>query len=172
MKSNLSYQEKCDCARSNFCTYVCQNTNFSSNEKTYLTKIIVNDNLSGILYVSSVLAGWAFIAGLIDSILFPGIIIYAIFHGVIDYKVLTPPILFLLGNITAKFFYISISLKGKVKTYDILISVLPYAGSAYLLRKFLIKDKLLSKAVYAFLKMKKQEIKNQIFSFLKRKFKP
>ena len=172
MKSNLSYQEKCDCARSNFCTYVSQNTNFSSNEKTYLTKIIVNDNLSGILYVSSVLAGWAFIAGLIDSILFPGIIIYAIFHRVIDYKVLTPPILFLLGNTTAKFFYISISLKGKVKTYDILISVLPYAGSAYLLRKFLIKDKLLSKAVYAFLKMKKQEIKNQIFSFLKRKFKP
>lgn len=169
MEANLSYQEKCDCARSNFCTYVNHAKDISTSDKTYLTKVILNDNISGILYVSSVLAAWAFIAGLIDSILFPGIIIYAIFHGVVDYKVLTPPILFLVGNIIAKLIYISISLRGKVKSYDILISVLPYAGSAYLLRKFLIRDKLLSKAVYAFLKMKKQEMKNQVFGFFKRK---
>jgi len=169
MESDLSYQEKCNCARSHFCTYVNHDRDFSSSEKTYLTKVILNDNISGILYVSSVLAAWAFIAGLIDSILFPGIIIYAIFHGVVDYKVLTPPILFLVGNIIAKLIYISISLRGKVKVYDILISVLPYAGSAYLLRKFLIKDKLLSKAVYAFLKMRKQEIKSQISNFITRK---
>ena len=171
MESNLSYKEKCECARSNFCTYINNDIKFSSDEKSYLTKTIVNDNISGILYVSSVLAGWSFIAGLIDVILFPGIIIYAIFHGVIDYKVLTPPILFLVGNIIAKLIYISISLRGKVKYYDILISILPYAGSAYLLRKFLIKDKLLSKAIYAFLKMRKQEIKNQIFNYFKMKSK-
>ena len=169
MESKLSYKEKCDCARSNFCKYVNHVDDFSSSEKTYLTKVILNDKISGILYVSSVLAAWAFIAGLIDSILFPGIIVYAIFHGVIDYKVLTPPILFLGGNIIAKLIYISISLRGKVKVYDILISVLPYAGSAYLLRKFLIKDKLLSQAVYAFLKMRKLEIKYQVIDFIKRK---
>lgn len=167
MEIKLTYQEKCDCAQSNFCSYVNDDQKFSSNEKTYLTKLIVNDNISGILYVSSVLVGWAFVAGLIDAILFPGIIIYAIVHGVIDYKVLTPPILFFVGNIIAKLIYIAISLRGKVKTYDILIAVLPYAGSAYLLRKFLVKDKLLSKAVYAFLKMKKIELKNQIFNFFK-----
>ncbi|MGZ2370602.1 hypothetical protein ACXR6G_12535 [Ancylomarina sp. YFZ004] len=169
MESKLSYKEKCDCARSNFCTYVNHDKYFSSSEKTYLTKIILNDNISGILYVSSILVAWAFIAGLIDSILFPGIIVYAIFHGVVDYKVLTPPILFLGGNILAKLIYISISLRGKVKVYDILISVLPYAGSAYLLRKFLTKDKLLSQAVYAFLKMRKLEIKYQVIAFFKRK---
>lgn len=168
MDSNLSYKEKCDCARSSFCTYVNHDEDFSTEEKTYLSKIIVNDNISGILYVSSVLAAWSFIAGLIDSILFPGIIIYAIFHGVIDYKVLTPPILFLVGNIIAKLIYISISLRGKVRYYDILISILPYAGSAYLLKKFLTKDKLLSKAVYAFLRTRKQEIKNQVFAFFRR----
>ena len=169
MESNLSFQEKCDCARSNFCQYVNHADDFSSSEKTYLTKVILNDNISGILYVSSVLAAWAFIAGLIDSILFPGIIVYAIFHGAIDYKVLSPPVLFLVGNILAKLIYISISLRGKVKSYDILISVLPYAGSAYLLRKFLIKDKLLSKAVYAFLKTRKLEIKKQVINSIKRK---
>lgn len=168
MESDLSYKEKCDCARSNFCQFVDQADHFSLNEKNYLTKVIVNDNISGILYVSSVLAGWTFIAGLIDSILFPGIIIYAIFHGVIDYKVLTPPILFVLSNIIAKLIYISISLRGKVKTYDIFISVLPYVGSAYLLRKFLIKDKLMSKAVYAYLKTKKQEIKSRFLKYFKR----
>ena len=172
MESNLSFQEKCDCARSNFCQYVNQADDFSSSEKTYLTKVILNDNISGILYVSSVLAAWAFIAGLIDSILFPGIIVYAIFHGVIDYKVLTPPILFLVGNLLAKLIYITISLRGKVTSYDILISVLPYAGSAYLLRKFLIKDKLLSRAVYAFLKTRKLEIKKQVTEIFKRKPKP
>ncbi|MCZ4695255.1 hypothetical protein DWB61_10490 [Ancylomarina euxinus] len=117
------------------------------------------------------MAAWPFIAGLIDSILFPGIVVYAIFHGVVDYKVLTPPILFLGANILAKLIYILISLKGKVKVYDILISVLPYAGSAYLLRKFLIKDQLLSQTVYAFLKMKKLEIKGQIIEFIKKKTK-
>ena len=171
MESSLSYKEKCECARSDFCKYVNQDIEFSLDEKAYLTKAIVNDNISGILYVSSVLAGWSLIAGGIDAILFPGVIIYAIFHGVIDYKVLTPPILFFVGNIIAKLIYISISLKGKVKYYDILISILPYAGSAYLLKKFLIKDKLLSKAVYAFLKMRKQEIKNHIFIFLRIKNK-
>lgn len=171
MKSGLSYKERCDCARNSFCTYVTGDQNFSTSEKAYLTKTIINANISGILYVSSVLAAWAFIAGLVDAILFPGIIIYAIFHGVVDYKVLTPPILFLVGNIIAKLIYISISLKGIVKYHDILISILPYAGSAYLLRKFLIKDKLLSKAVYAFLKMRKQEIKNQLFIFFKIKHK-
>jgi len=169
MEPNLSFQEKCDCARSNFCTYINQADGFSTGEKAYLTKVIVNDNISGILYVSSVLVAWAFIAGIIDSILFPGIIIYAIFHGVIDYKVLTPPILFLVVNIIAKLIYISISLRDKVKTHDILISILPYAGSAYLLKKFLINDKLLSKAVYAFLKMRKQEVKSQLFNLFKRK---
>lgn len=171
MESSLSYRERCECARSRFCTYVNHDIEFSSDEKAYLTKTIVNDNISGILYVSSVLAGWSFTAGIIDAILFPGVIIYAILHGVIDYKVLTPPIVFVVGNIIAKLIYISISLRGKVKYYDILISILPYAGSAYLLKKFLIKDKLLSKAIYAFLKMRRQEIKNQIFIFLRIKHK-
>jgi len=169
MKSDLSYQEKCDCARSHFCTYVNHSNDFSISEKDYLTKVILDDEISGILYVSSVLAAWAFIAGIIDSILFPGVIIYAIFHGVVDYKVLTPPILFLVGNILAKLIYISISLRGKVKFYDILISILPYAGSAYLLKKFLTSDKLLSKAVYRFLKTRKKEIKSQIFNLFKQK---
>jgi len=169
MEANLSYHEKCECARSNFCTYVNHIDVFSPSEKEYLVKIIVNDSLSGILYVSSILVGWSFIVGIIDSILFPGIIIYAIFHGVIDYKVLTPPILFLLGNIMAKLIYISISLRGRVKTHDILIAVLPYAGSAYLLKKFLIKDKLLSKAVLSFLKMRKQEMKKQVLSLFTKK---
>ena len=164
MEANLSFQEKCECAQSHFCTYVNHVTEFSPNEKAYLVKVIVNDRISGILYVSGILAGWSFIAGIIDAVLFPGIIIYAIFHGVIDYKVLTPPILFLLGNIIAKLIYISTSLRGRVKVYDILIAVLPYAGSAYLLKKFLVKDKLLSKAVFSFLKMRKQETKKQFLA--------
>ncbi|MRT94050.1 hypothetical protein [Ancylomarina sp. 16SWW S1-10-2] len=172
MKSNLSYKEKCDCVRSNFCTYVNHEKSFSSKEKIYLIQIILNDNISGVLYVSSILAAWSLIVTIIDFILFPGIIIYAIYHGVIDYKVLTPPILFLVGNVVAKFIYISVSLKGKVMYYDIIISILPYAGSAYLLKKFLIKDKLLSKAVYDFLKMKKQRIKNQFVNFFRKKHAP
>ena len=81
MESKLSYKEKCDCARSNFCKYVNHVADFSSSEKAYLTKAILNDKISGILYVSSILAAWPFIAGLIDSILFPGIIVYAIFKA-------------------------------------------------------------------------------------------
>ena len=169
MAKELSYQEKCACARSNFCSYVHQLNGFSDSEKEYLVKTIVNNSISGVLYVSSVLVGWSFVAGLVDSVLFPGIIVYAIFHGVIDYKVLTPPILFLLGNIIAKLIYISYNLRGKVKIHDILIAALPYAGSAYLLKKFLVNDKLLSKAVFSYLKMKKQEARTLVFGIFSSK---
>jgi len=169
MEENLSYQEKCECAQSNFCTFVNHEDEFTPSEKIYLVKVIVNDSISGILYVSSVLVGWSVVAGIIDSILFPGIIVYAIFHDVIDYKVLTPPLLFLIGNIIAKLIYISSNLRGKVNVYDILIALLPYAGSAYLLKKFLIKDRLLSKVVFSFLKMKKQETKKRLLNLFSSK---
>lgn len=169
MEANLSYKEKCECAQSDFCTYIHHTCKFSPSKKAYLVKVIVNDSISGILYVSSVLVGWSFIAGIMDSVLFPEIIVYAIFHGVIDYKVLTPPVLFLIGNIIAKLIYISINLRVKVKVYDILVAVLPYISSAYLLKKFLIKDKLLSKAVFSLLKMKKQETKKHVLSLFSNK---
>ena len=162
MNDSLSYDEKCSCAKSTFCTYINRSQHFECSEKDYLVKAITNNGFSGILYVSSVLAGWALVAGIIDSVLFPGIIAYAIFHGVVDYKVLTPPILFLLGNILAKLIYISYHLRGKVKLVDILIAALPYAGSAYLLRKFLVKDKLMRKAVTMYLVSQKNEVKKKI----------
>jgi hypothetical protein len=161
MNGTLNYQEKCACAKSSFCMYVNNSEQFGRDEKDHLVRTITNKRFSGILYVSSVLAAWAVVAGVIDSFLFPGIIVYAIFHGVIDYKVLTPPILFLLGNIVAKFIYISYSLRGKVKLKDVLIAALPYAGSAYLLRKFLIGDQLMRKAVSAYLALKKKELKGR-----------
>ncbi|BAX80747.1 hypothetical protein [Labilibaculum antarcticum] len=157
--NKLSYQEKCACARSNFCRFVDGQDDYTSTEKEYLVKIIVNNNLSGVLYVSSVLAAWSFVAGVIDAVLFPGIIVYAIFHGVVDYKVLTPPIVFLFVNFSAKLIYIALNLKGKVRFKDVFISALPYAGSAYLLKKFLVNDKLLSKAVVLYLKLIKQQAK-------------
>ncbi len=161
MRNEFSYEEKCECAQSSFCTFVEDLEDYSNEEKSYLTKIIVGNNLSGILYVSSALAAWSFIAGVIDAILFPGVIVYAIFHGVIDVKVLIPPMAFLALNFSAKLLYVAINLKGKVKLIDVFISALPYAGSAYLLKKFLINDQLLSKAVISYLKMKKQDVKNR-----------
>lgn len=169
MSDSLSYQEKCSCAQSSFCTFVDGLDVFSEIEKENLVKNIVNNKLTGVLYVSSVLVAWSFIAGVIDAVLFPGVIVYAIFHGVIDYKVLTPPLVFLIGNFTAKLIYIAINLKDKVKFYDIFITALPYAGSAYLLKKFFVDDKLLSKAVVLYLKQKKLDTKKYVLGAFKRK---
>ncbi|PXX96118.1 hypothetical protein DF185_20235 [Marinifilum breve] len=169
MNNSLSYDEKCSCAKSTFCIYVSRSQEFENAEKDYLVKTITKNGFSGILYVSSVLAGWALIAGIIDSVLFPGIIVYAIFHGVVDYKVLTPPILFLVGNILAKLIYIAYALRDKVKLVDVLIAALPYAGSAYLLRKFLVKDKLMRKAVNMYLTSQKNEVKKKLLGVFSKK---
>ncbi|PKQ65115.1 hypothetical protein BZG02_04600 [Labilibaculum filiforme] len=155
----LTYQEKCACSRSSFCTYVENEESFTSSEKEYLVKVIVNDNLSGVLYVSTVLVVWSLVVGVIDVILFPGIIVYAVFHGVIDYKVLTPPIVFMIVNFSSKLIYIGSVLKGRVSLVDIFVAALPYAGSAYLLKKFLVNDKLLSQAMVLYLKEKKKQVK-------------
>ncbi|NOU59807.1 hypothetical protein [Marinifilum caeruleilacunae] len=164
---HLSYTEKCSCESNQFCMFVNEFNDFSDQEKELLTKQIVQGELPNVLYVSGVLAVWSVIAGVVDAILFPGIIVYAIFHGVIDYKVLTPPILFLTGNLIVKLIYIYLSLKHTVRTVDIMITALPYAGSAYLIKKFFFKDKLLTKAVSLYLKNKKQEFKRQMFGYLK-----
>lgn len=164
---HLSYTEKCSCESNQFCLFVSEMDEFSEQEKEVLTKQIVKGELPNVLYVSGVLAVWSVIAGVIDAILFPGIIVYAIFHGVIDYKVLTPPILFLIGNLIVKLIFIYRSLNQSLRIVDIIITALPYAGSAYLLKKFLINDKLLSKAMSLYLKNKKQEFKRQMFGYLK-----
>ena len=163
----LTYIEKCNCESNKFCRFVNDLEQFSTNEKTYLSKQIVVGEFPKILYVSGVLAVWSLVAGIFDAILFPGIIVYAIFHGVIDYKVLTPPILFLVGNLIIKLIYIYSSLRESVKILDVLIAALPYAGSAYLLKKFIINDKLLSRAVTLYMKFKKQQFKHQVLSMIK-----
>lgn len=165
----LTYQEKCKCAQSSFCAYVEKIESYSQAEKNYLTKIIVGNNLSGILYVSSVLVVWSFVVGLLDAILFPGVLVYAIFHAVIDYKVLLPLFVFVIGNFSAKLIYIAVNLKGKVKYYDIFISALPYVGSAYLLKKFLVNDRLLSKTVILYLNHKKSTLKEYLLKVFKKK---
>ncbi|RUT78537.1 hypothetical protein [Ancylomarina longa] len=165
MHSKLSYKEKCACERSDFCTFVYQSEGFNDVNKKYLVQAIVGDRISGLLYVSGTLTGWSFVAGIIDSVLFPGVFIYALLHGVVDYKVLMPPVLFLSLNLIAKIGYISYNLLSKVKFYDILISSLPYAGSAYLLKKFIVNDKVLSKAIYSYLKIKKKKIQYEILRF-------
>ena len=163
----LTYTEKCNCESNKFCRFVNDLEEFSSGDKVYLSKQIVVGEFPKILYVSGVLAVWSVVAGIIDAILFPGIIVYAIFHGVIDYKVLTPPILFLVGNLIIKLIYIYNSLRESVRTIDVFISALPYAGSAYLLKKFIINDKLLSKAVALYMKFKKQQFKHKLLNMIK-----
>ena len=163
----LTYTEKCNCESNKFCRFVNDLEEFSSGDKVYLSKQIVVGEFPKILYVSGVLAVWSVVAGIIDAILFPGIIVYAIFHGVIDYKVLTPPILFLVGNLIIKLIYIYNSLRESVRTIDVFISALPYAGSAYLLKKFIINDKLLSKAVALYMKFKKQQFKHQLLNMIR-----
>jgi hypothetical protein len=160
------HQEKCLCARNKFCNYVQKSDQFSDEEKKYLASVIVNDGISEILYVSTVLVGWALIAGIIESILFPGIIVYAIFHGIVDYKVITPPVIFLVGNLLLKLSYIAYNLRGKINTLDIFITALPYAGSAYLLKKFLINDKIMYRAVGIYLKDKKNQLKQKLLTFI------
>ncbi|MFA8432976.1 MAG: hypothetical protein ACEPOZ_00535 [Marinifilaceae bacterium] len=166
-KAEQNYQQRCACAEDAFCRFIRDRSRFSVEDKAYLTRIIIHHEISGFLYVSSVLAGWSVVAGIIDAILFPGIIVYAIFHGAIDYKVLTPPLLFLIGNGIAKFFFIYSNLRHHIRFWEVLIAILPYAGSAYLLKKFLVGDVLLREGVLGFLAERKKVVKDHIKSFLR-----
>ena len=160
--SKLTYIEKCSCENNRFCSFVHNSNRFSEMEKDHLIKSILDDQFTGILYVSGVLAIWSVVAGIIDAVLFPGIIAYAIFHGVIDYKVITPPLVFLVGNILLKLSYIYKKLNGKAGFYDILIAALPYAGSAYLLKKILVNDRLMTKAVGLYIAKKKTNFRSKL----------
>jgi len=48
MHRNLSYEEKCACERSDFCTVVYDYHSFSDKEKQHLVLAIVGDRISGL----------------------------------------------------------------------------------------------------------------------------
>lgn len=164
----LSYDEKCQCSRDTFCTFIEGDGEFTEDEKLYLQKAIVNDSISGILYVIAVLAGWSVVAFWVDAMLIPGATAYSVVKGEVSLIAFAFPLTFLLANVLLKFIYIHISLRSKISLKDNFVAVLPYIGSVYLLREYLVKDKILTKAVSLYLKEQRNVIKRTITGYFKR----
>jgi hypothetical protein len=159
---SLSYEEKRKCSRDRFCAYIELITHFDLEQKNYLQKVIVSNKISGILYVTAVLAGWSFMAAWIDAILIPGATLFSLLKGEVSYTAFAFPASFLVGNALFKFFYIWKNLHGKIAVKDNFIAVIPYVGSIYLLREYLVKDPLMTQAVKLFLNEQKNAIKRKM----------
>lgn len=154
----LSYEEKCSCSKDAFCSFVSDSTAFTSDNQVYLQRVILDKQLSGVLYVCTVLTGWSLVALWIDSVIIPAVIVYASLGMGAKLYALLIPVLFFLLNAILKFWYIRHSLKNVVSIWDSIMAVIPYAGAAFLLRPWLLKDALLRKAVAQFLSQQKKEV--------------
>ncbi|BDD03261.1 hypothetical protein [Aureibacter tunicatorum] len=167
---SLTFEEKCVCAEDEFCYFVVNSDNFESHEKDYLRGKILDNQITGFLYVSSVLVGWSVVAAWLDSILIPGTVLYSLLEGKITWQIAAPAIIFLSVNISLKFFYIKYSLGNRISIPLAFISVLPYIGSVILIRDQLKGDMLLQKGVIHFLKDRKKMAQKQILDKLKNIF--
>lgn len=160
--SHLTYEERCSCSRDAFCRFIDKQTSFSANDKNNLQRKIVDAQISGILYVCTVLTGWSLIALWVDSALIPFVIIYMAVGDFADLGAFTIPIIFLILNAIMKFVYIRYTLGNHVSITDSLLAVVPYIGAAFLLRKWLANDVILRRAVFLFLKERKRQLIRRI----------
>lgn len=163
----LTYEEKCRCSGDRFCTFVETHEDFSDKEITHLQSLILNKQLSRILYVSSILAIWSMIAGWVDAVILPFIIVYTIALPGAEWYPLLFPVVWTIVNAFFKFLFIRRRLKGAVSIRDNFLAVVPYIGAAFLLKNWFVGDPLLRKASLSFIAYQKKLVTQKVINFFK-----
>jgi len=161
----LTYDEKCNCNSDKFCSFVEKYGDLSQSEITHLQSTIVNKKLSKVLYVSTMLATWSMIAGWVDAVILPLIIIYTIALPGAEYYPLLFPVVFTIVNALFKFIFIYRRLHGAITLRQNFLAVVPYIGAAFLLKNWFVGDPLLRKTSLAYMNYQKQLIVAQIKGF-------
>ena len=162
----LSYLDRCTCNSDRFCSFVETHEGFSKEEVGHLQSTIVNKKLSGVLYVSTMLATWSMIAAWVDAVILPLIILYTIAMPGAQYYPLLFPIVFTIVNAAFKFLFIYRRLHGAITLRDNFMAVVPYIGAAFLMKNWFVGDPLLRKASLAYMAHQKRQIVLQIKAFL------
>ncbi|MCG8474676.1 MAG: hypothetical protein MI784_04255 [Cytophagales bacterium] len=153
----LNYEEKCRCSEDIFCRYIDNSDKFSAEDKKYIQRKILHKKVTGVLYVSSMLVGWSVVGAWIDAVLFPGAALATILSGEFEWMYVAPAIVFSIVNYMLKFSYVYLSLRGKVPLLSAMIAVLPYVGSAFLVKPYLLDEPKLRRAVMLFLAYQKDQ---------------
>ena len=165
----LTLDEKCNCNSDKFCSFVENFTDFSQEEVTHLQSTIINKKLSKVLYVSTMLATWSMLAGWVDAVILPLIIIYAIALPGAEYYPFLFPIIFTIVNAIFKFIFIYHRLNGVITIRENFLAIVPYIGSAFLLKNWFVGDPLLRKASLAYIAHQKKLIVQKIKAFFSAK---
>ncbi|AZQ61346.1 hypothetical protein EI427_03640 [Flammeovirga pectinis] len=159
------FDDHCECARDNFCSFVQNNEKYTAEEADYLIEHSLGRGVSKIFRVGYVLIVWSFVAVWIDNLLIPGAIGYSIFHGEISWATATP-LFFLVGNATLKAIFIKWRMGKKIGVLGAYLSAVPYIGFAFLLKTQFKTDKLLYVASKDYFLYQKTVVKNAVRGFL------
>ncbi len=165
----LTYEEQCQCSNDRFCSFVETHEHFSKEEIAHLQSTIISKQLSRILYVSSILAVWSMIAGWVDAVILPIIIVYTIALPGAELYPLLFPVVWTIVNAFFKFLFIRRRLRGAVSLRDNFLAVVPYVGAAFLLKNWFVGDPLLRKASLAFISFQKKQVVQKVIGFVKGK---
>ena len=128
------YNQRSDCEKDLFCSFVTQHGSYSPAEIHWLQTTILGRKLSRVLSVSVTLAIWSMLAVWVDAVLLPTMIVYIISLPAAQYYPLLIPLVWAVANALLKYVYVNMRLGDAVKLRDRLLAVLPYAGSAFLLK--------------------------------------
>lgn len=163
----LAYEEKCECNKDRFCSFVEKHDEFNNQEVHHLQSTIVNRKLSRVLYTSSILAVWSMLAAWVDALVLPFIILYTIALPGAELYPLLFPVVWTIFNATFKFMFIRQRLGDAVSLRDSFLAVVPYAGAAFLMKNWFVGDPLLRKASLAYISHQKKLIRQKVRDFFK-----
>ena len=158
----LDHEKQCDCAKDHFCSFIQDNKSFDDKEKEYLLHKIIDTKITGVLYVSSVLATWGLASSWVDGLILPGTALYSIIKTEITFQQFLPVILFFSINLFLKISFILYSLKGKISLLNAIIALTPYLGPLLLMRNYIKNDPILKKGITLFLRNKKKQLVDRV----------
>lgn len=147
-----------------FHSFIHISKDFNDNEKDNLHKIFKLHTIKKIFNFAIILFVWAFVASWIDIFLFSGASIMSIQEMHVSPHFYNSFLTFIIVNAVLKFIFIlSFTRKMKfVKIYHVVLGIIPYFGSVFIIAVLLNHEKLFLSALkkyLSFIKKKKNLLK-------------
>lgn len=135
-----------------FVQYIQKTNTFNAKEKEHILELFEDNYVQFVFHLGFILLIWTFAVSVIEPLLFGSGAITAVASGGLELRYFLPAIIFILVNITARFFFIHRYLKPRGTARYAILGAVPYAGVTILLGVLLKQEPIFIRAMQGYAK--------------------